>query len=96
MEHTEVHIHIVPSRTFVRVWLMLLLLTAVLVMASKLWNQALSVWAMLIITPVKAGLVLFYFMHLKFEKPYLRALVFMTFGLLTLVIGLLFFDILYR
>jgi cytochrome c oxidase subunit IV len=96
MEHGDVHVHIVPSRTFVRVWLLLLLLTAVLVMTSKLWHQSLSVWAMLILTPVKAGLVLFYFMHLKYEKPYLRALVFLTFGLLTLVIGLLFFDILLR
>jgi cytochrome c oxidase subunit IV len=95
-EHAEVHTHIVPSRVFVRVWLVLLLLTAVLVIVSRLFHQTLSIWAMLILTPVKAGLVLFYFMHLKYEKPYLRALVFMTLGLLTLVIGLLFFDILYR
>jgi cytochrome c oxidase subunit 4 len=73
-----------------------LLLTAVLVTVSRLFQQPLSTWAMLVLTPLKAGLVLFYFMHLKYEKPYLRALVFMTLGLLTLVIGLLFFDILYR
>ena len=51
---------------------------------------------MLLITPVKAGLVFFFFMHLKYEKPFLRALVFLTLGLLVMVIGLLFFDILYR
>jgi len=96
MEHAEAPPHIVPTRTFVRIWILLLFLTAVLVLTSKLWHDALSVWAMLIVTPVKAGLVLFYFMHLKYEKTYLRALVFMTLGLLTLVIGLLFFDILYR
>jgi cytochrome c oxidase subunit IV len=96
MEHAEVHAHIVPSRVFVRVWLVLLVLTMTLVVVSRLFHQTLSIWAMLILTPVKAGLVFFYFMHLKYEKPYLRALVFMTLGLLTLVIGLLFFDILYR
>ncbi len=96
MEHAEQHAHVVPYRTFVRVWLLLIFLTAALVATSKLWHEALSVWAMLIITPVKAGLVLFFFMHLKYEKPYLRALVFLTIGLLTLVIGILFFDILYR
>jgi cytochrome c oxidase subunit 4 len=96
MEHTEMHAHIVPYRIFVRVWLLLLLLTAILVTVSRLFHQALSVWAMLILTPLKAGLVLFFFMHLKYEKPYLRALVFLTLGLLTMVIGLLFFDILYR
>jgi cytochrome c oxidase subunit 4 len=96
MDHSEVHVHIVPYRTFVRVWLLLLLLTAILVLTSKLWHEALSVWAMLILTPIKAGLVFFYFMHLKYERPYLRGLVFLTLGFLTLFIGLLFFDILNR
>jgi len=96
MEHTEVHVHIVPYRTFVRVWLLLLFLTAILVLTSRLWHEALSVWAMLILTPMKAGLVFFFFMHLKYEKPYLRGLVFLTLGLLTMFIGLLFFDILHR
>ena len=88
--------YIVPYRTFIRVWLLLLALTAVLVATSMMFHQALSVWAMLILTPIKAGLVFFYFMHLKYEKPYLRALVFLTLGLLILLIGLLFFDILNR
>jgi cytochrome c oxidase subunit IV len=88
--------HIVPYRTFVRVWLLLLALTAMLVATSLLFHQALSTWAMLILTPIKAGLVFFFFMHLKYERPFLRGLVFLTLGLLTMVIGLLFFDILYR
>jgi cytochrome c oxidase subunit 4 len=96
MEHAEVHVHIIPYRTFVRVWLLLLLFTAILVFTSKVWHETLSVWAMLILTPIKAGLVFFYFMHLKFEKPYLRALVCLALGLLVMVIGLLFFDILNR
>jgi cytochrome c oxidase subunit IV len=95
MEHSEAHVHIVPYRTFFRVWLLLLLFTAILVVSSRL-HENLAVWAMLILTPVKAGLVFFYFMHLKYEKPYLRALVFLTLGFLTLFIGLLFFDILNR
>ncbi|NLT67937.1 MAG: cytochrome-c oxidase [Acidobacteria bacterium] len=92
----ETHVHIVPYRVFVRVWLLLLVLTGILVATSTLWHEALSVWAMLIVTPLKAGLVLFYFMHLNYEKPYLRALVFLTLGVLTLFIGILFFDILDR
>jgi cytochrome c oxidase subunit 4 len=96
MELTVTHGHIVPYRTLIKVWIFLILLTALLVFASKIYHQALSVWAMLILTPIKAGLVFFFFMHLKYEKPLLKALVFMTLGLLTMVIGLLFFDILYR
>ena len=96
MQQTEAHGHIIPYGTFVRVWLLLLFLTAILVLTSRLYHQALSVWAMLAITPIKAGLVFFYFMHLKYEKPFLTALVFLTLGLLILVIGLLFTDISYR
>ncbi len=96
MDHTEAHVHIIPYNILFRVWLFLLLFTAILVITSRVWHEALSVWAMLILTPVKAGLVFFFFMHLKYEKPYLRALVFLTLGLLTMVIGLLFFDILNR
>ena len=96
MEHTETQGHIIPYGTLVKVWLLLIALTAMLVLAGKVFHDALSVGAMLILTPVKAGLVFFFFMHLKYEKTFLKALVFMTLGLLTLVIGLLFFDILYR
>jgi cytochrome c oxidase subunit 4 len=96
MEETELRGHIVPYSILIRVWMLLILLTALLVSASRFYHEALSVWAMLILTPVKAGLVFFYFMHLKYERPFLKALVFMTLGLLTMVIGLLFFDILYR
>ncbi len=96
MEHTETRGHIIPYGTLVKVWLVLIVLTAMLVLAGKVYHDVFSVGAMLILTPVKAGLVFFFFMHLKYEKTFLKALVFMTLGLLTLVIGLLFFDILYR
>jgi cytochrome c oxidase subunit IV len=96
MEETNLHQQMIPYRPYVRVWLLLILLTAVLVVVSRLFHVMLSVWAMLVLTPIKAGLVLFFFMHLNHEKPILRALVFMTLGLLTMVIGLLFFDISFR
>jgi cytochrome c oxidase subunit IV len=96
MEEAQKSAHIISYRTYLLVWLGLLALTAVLVVVSRLFHEMLSVWAMLIITPVKAGLVFFFFMHLKYEKPYLKALVFLTLGLLVMVIGILFFDIAYR
>ena len=96
MEETNLPERIIPYGTYVRVWLLLLLLTAILVATSTMFHEALSVWAMLFLTPIKAGLVLFFFMHLNHEKPFLRALVFLTLGLLTMVIGLLFFDISFR
>ncbi len=96
MEEMETQGHIIPYRILVRVWLLLLALTAILVLTSTLFHKILSVPAMLTLTPVKAGLVFFYFMHLKYERPFLRALVFLTLGLLIMVIGLLFTDLFYR
>ncbi len=96
MDKTLNATHIIPYRTYIAVWLILLALTAVLVTVSRLFYEAMAVWAMLTITPVKAALVFFYFMHLKYEKPYLKALVFLILGLLVLVIAILFLDISYR
>jgi cytochrome c oxidase subunit 4 len=96
MEATGKHAHGIPYRTYIIVWLALLALTTVLVLVSELFHEALAVWAMLVLTPVKAGLVFFFFMHLKYEKTSLKALVFMTLGLLVMVIALFFLDIAYR
>ncbi len=93
MEHAEEHGHIIPYRTLVKVWLLLLLLTATLVFVSTAYHETLSVPALLTITPLKAGLVFFYFMHLKYEKPFFRGLVFMVLVVLIIFIGLTFADI---
>ncbi len=87
--------HVIPYRTYLFVWLALLALTTTLVLVSELF-ETLAVWAMLVLTPIKAGLVFFFFMHLKYERTALKALVFMTLGLLVMVIALFFLDISYR
>jgi cytochrome c oxidase subunit 4 len=96
MDQSESRGPIISYPTFIYVWLLLLLLTAVLVSVSRLFHEAMAVWAMLILTPLKAGLVLFYFMHLKYEKTFLKAMVITTLGILALFIGLTFSDISYR
>ena len=95
MEHEHGHV-VVPYQTFLKVWLVLLFITATLVYVSASRHVALSVPAMLILTPLKAGLVFYYFMHLKYEKPFLRAMVFITLALLILFIGFVFLDISFR
>ena len=96
MEHAEAHGHIIPYRTLVKVWLLLLFLTATLVFVSTVYHDMLSVPALLTITPLKAALVFLYFMHLKYEKPFFRGLVFLVLVLLIIFIGLTFTDISYR
>lgn len=90
------HAHIVPHATFVRVWLALLGLTLVLTFVSKVFHEALAVIAMLTITPLKAALVFYYFMHLKFEGPLLKAMLLVALVTLVVFVGMLFLDISFR
>ena len=90
------HGHIVPYSTLIKVWATLLVLTLILTFVSKVFHEALSVWAMLFITPLKAGLVFYFFMHLKFEGPMLKAMVFVALATLVIFIGMLFFDVSFR
>lgn len=91
MEHSSEHV--VPYRTYLAVWCALIGLTGLLVVAGRYFHESLSVAAMLVITPLKAGLVFYFFMHLKYERPYIRGMVFVALATLTVFVGFLFFDI---
>lgn len=92
----EAHGHIVPYGTFVKVWLVLVGLTGLLVYLASLRLDNLGLWATLVITPFKAGLVLYYFMHLKYESSLLKLMVFIALSTLVIFLGLMFFDVLLR
>ncbi|HBL16266.1 MAG: hypothetical protein A2X36_13215 [Elusimicrobia bacterium GWA2_69_24] len=87
--------HVVEYPALLKVWGTLLLLTAALVGASRV-SPAAAVWAMLVLTPVKAALVLFFFMHLKYEGALLKGMVFTALSVLVVFISLLFLDISFR
>jgi len=92
----EEHGHIVPYSTLIKVWAALAVLTFVLTFISKVFPELLAVWAMLFITPLKACLVFYFFMHLKFEGPLLKTMVFVALSTLVIFIGMLFFDVSFR
>lgn len=96
MGGSEAHGHVVPYGTFIRVWLVLLFLTALLVFVSRWQHEALSVPAMLTVTPLKAGLVFYYFMHLKYESTLLKGMLSVALAALVIFIGFLFWDISFR
>lgn len=50
----------------------------------------------MLVTPVKALLVLYYFMHLRFEKPLIQGMVLFVILSLVFAIGLTFFDYSFR
>jgi len=56
----------------------------------------LSMLTALAIASVKAGLVLWFFMHLKYEDRLFKVLLLVPIVTLTVIIGLTFFDVLYR
>lgn len=88
--------HIVPYGTYVHVWVALLLLLAATIAVARIELSKYSVFVNLLIASVKAGLVLFFFMHLKYERWLLKAMLFMVIGTLTAVIALFFADVMFR
>jgi cytochrome c oxidase subunit IV len=92
---TETHVEHPGYGTFIKVWVALVLLTAALVALSRI-GQAAAVWGLLTITPLKAGLVFYFFMHLKYEGPLLKGVVLVTLGTLLIFFVLLFSDVAFR
>jgi cytochrome c oxidase subunit 4 len=88
--------HIVGAKTFVFVWTALLALTMVTIKAAELRMGGWSMLANLLISSTKTSLVLWFFMHLKYEKKIFKMLFFVPISTITIIIGLTFFDIWYR
>lgn len=88
--------HIVSYGTFIAVWAALLALTAATVAVSRIDLGPWNIWVALGIASLKSGLVIAFFMHLKYESLMLKVFFFGVILTLAIFIGLTFFDILYR
>jgi cytochrome c oxidase subunit 4 len=82
-------------RLFVLVWAALVALTGLLVLISHA-GQGAAVWGLLLITPFKAILVFYFFMHLKYEGLLLKGIVAVALGTLLIFFALLFSDVAFR
>lgn len=94
MEH-EKH-NIVPYHTFLLVLLLLIGLTFVSVIVTKVYLGTFTVAIALLIAAVKSSFVLRIFMHLKFEN---KMFSFMVIAILLLIFAVIFItllDYLYR
>jgi len=86
--------HIVATGTYAAVWLALLALLAATIAVAKLRLLAqYSVLGSIVIACAKAGLVLAFFMHLKYEGRFLKGMLTLAISALTLLIGLTFVDV---
>jgi cytochrome c oxidase subunit 4 len=88
--------HIVPYRTFILVWVALLILTGVTVTVAQYHFGALNVWIALGIATLKSSLVIAVFMHMQYETPLFKLALLAALAILAIFIGLTFFDVLYR
>jgi cytochrome c oxidase subunit 4 len=88
--------HIIPYRTFLMVLAALILLTFISVGVTSIHLGTFTVLAALLIAAVKSSLVLFIFMHLKFEKKFFTFMALAVILLIGVVIFITLLDYLYR
>lgn len=88
--------HVVPYRVYVIVLLALLALTFASIGITGIELGAYTVAGALLFACIKTFLVLTYFMHLKYDKKYIVAMVAFVFAIFFVVIIITFLDYLYR
>ena len=96
MEPREEQYHSVSYGTYVLVWLGLLVFTGLTVTVAGMNLGRLSLIIPLIIASLKGGLVLYFFMHLKYEKRLLKFMLFIVLITVVIFITFPFFDISFR
>jgi len=94
--HDEVQHGPAGYGTYFLTWFTLVFLTAITVTAAGLHLGAISVIVALVIAMIKATIVLFLFMHLKYEDRLFHRLLLIVIAAMTIFIGLTFTDTLFR
>jgi len=96
VEYKENEEKVVSYGTYILVWFGLLVFTGLTVTVSGMNLGRLSIIIPLLIASSKAGMVIYFFMHLKYEGILFKVMLFITLLVVTIFIGFTFFDISYR
>ncbi|MEC9492836.1 cytochrome C oxidase subunit IV family protein [Flexistipes sp.] len=88
--------HIVEFNVLFKVLIALFVLTGVTVLAGNIDLGYFNVVVALLIATAKASLVVFFFMHLKYEGGLFKIMVLLAFVILAIFIGFTFFDVAFR
>lgn len=88
--------HIVPYRTYFYVLLALIAFTFMSIGITKTNLGEYSVTGALIFSTLKSALVLTFFMHLKFDQPFLRYMVIFVIMVFLALIFITFLDYYFR
>lgn len=95
MERPQHH-PLVPYGVYVRVWAILMALTAVTVSVSYVDMKHVTVLTATLIAAAKSTLVVLYFMHIRFEERIYAVMIMVVLVTYAIFIGLTFVDYLYR
>jgi cytochrome c oxidase subunit 4 len=93
---SETKHHVVPYRLYVIVLIALIAFTFASIEITSIELGKYTVAGALIFASLKSFLVLTYFMHLKYDKPYIRIMVGFVFAIFVVVIVITFLDYLFR
>ena len=85
--------HIVAYGTYVLVWLCLVILTGIAVYVSSLDLGNFRAFVAILIASMKAVLILYFFMHLKYERFTYQLMLLLVIATLSVIIGMTFFDV---
>ncbi len=88
--------HTTAYKVLGRVLITLMTLTFLTIYITSIHLAALTVMVALLIAGIKGFLVMYYFMHLKYETLLLRILVSMTIVLFIVIVLVTFIDYSYR
>jgi cytochrome c oxidase subunit 4 len=88
--------HVVPYRVYIIVLLALIALTLMSIGITSIELGKYTVAGALIFACIKSFLVLTYFMHLKYDKKYIRAMVGFVFAIFIVVLVITFLDYNFR
>jgi cytochrome c oxidase subunit IV len=88
--------HVSSYYSLAIVLIILLTLTTLSVTITTIHLGALTVAGALLIASIKAGTVISYYMHMKFESLFLKLMITGVFLIFALVIGITFIDYLLR
>jgi cytochrome c oxidase subunit 4 len=88
--------HVVPYRVYFVILAALIILTLLSVAITSIELGQYTVAGALVFAVVKSFLVLTYFMHLKYDKLYIKLMVAFVFVVFVVTIIITFLDYLYR
>ena len=95
-EHNINEEHLIPYKIFIWVWVGLITLTFITVGASTYLPGIIGIVVAVIVTPIKAFLVLEIFMHLRYENKVFRYMFIAAIIIMAVFMGLTLVDYYYR